>query len=231
MPWPARPSAWTLSLVLLLVPVAHADDTTDARLREALRQTAEKLHATEADLAQQQLATAAAERERDALKQAPHPAKADSALQHRLAETAGELAQARADGQKWQAAQEASAQALQQKETERAALAGQLAQQRARFERCSANDEALYGTGREIAAMYRDPEFVDHLRNLHLKPLGFSRVREENRMRALEDRFAEEHAQMQRCRTDTPSATTAPPAAPAAPAASAPPSPSSGKAQ
>jgi len=222
---PPRPSIWLFGFALLAAAGAGAQDNTEARLREALRETAEKLHATEADLAQQQLATAAAEHERDALKQAPHPAKADGALQRRLAETAGELAQSRADGQKWQSAQQASAQALQQKETERAALAEQLAQQRARFERCSVNDEALYGTGREIAALYRDPAFVDHLRNLHLKPFGFDRVREENRMRALEDRLAEQHAQMQQCRT---ASTAAPAAAPVAPAA---PAPSNGKAQ
>jgi hypothetical protein len=231
MRMPPRPFAWLLGFALLASAGAGAQDSTEARLREALRQTAEKLHATEADLAQQQVATAAAEHERDALKQAPHPAKADGALQHRLAETAAELAQARADAQKWQAAQQASAQAIQLKETERAALAGQLAQQRARFERCAANDEALYGTGREIAAMYRDPDFVDHLRNLHLKPFGFARVREENRMRELEDRFAEQHAQMQRCRTDIPSATTAQAAAPTAPAAAAPPAAPNGKTQ
>ena len=164
----AHRPAWLLCIALLAASVVNAQDNTEARLREALRQTAAKLHETEADLAQQQLATAAAERERDALKQAPpRAAKADvgqaAALQRRLAQTAGQLAQAQADGQKSQAAQQASAQAAQKAEAARAALAEQLSQLRTRFERCGANDDAVYGTGLEIAAMYRDPEFVKRL--------------------------------------------------------------------
>jgi DNA repair exonuclease SbcCD ATPase subunit len=215
------------AVALIAFPGVHAQDTTEARLREALRATAEKLHATEADLAQQQLATAAAERERDALKQAPRAAHVDgaqaAALQHRLAAAAAELAQAQSDGQKWQAEQQASAQALQHKETERAALADQVTQLRARAERCVADDGAVYGTAREIAALYRDPKFLGPVRSHHLWPLGFDRVREENRVRALEDRLSDQLAQAQRCRTDAPSAqpasaTIATPATPTPPA-------------
>jgi hypothetical protein len=212
------PFACLLGFALLAAAGASAQDTTEARLREALRETADKLHATEAELAQQQLATAAAEKERDTLKQAPRPSRTDmaqaAALQRRLTQTAGQLAQAQADGQKSQAQQQASAQAAQKAETARAALAEQLSQLRARDERCAANDEAVYGTGLEIAALYRDPGFVDHLRNLHLKPLGFDRVKEENRMRALEDRFNEEHAQALHCRTDPAPVTATPPTLP-----------------
>jgi hypothetical protein len=209
------------AVALLAISCAHAQDSTETRLREALRETAEKLHATEADLAQQQLATAAAERERDALKQAPHPAKPDGALQHKLAEATGELAQARADQQKWQAAQQTAEQIAQKKEAERAALAEQLTQLRARVERCAANDDALYGTGREIAALYRDPKFVEPVSLHHLWPLGFDRVKEENRVRALEDRLGEQLALAQRCRNDATAPAKAPAAASTAPVPSA----------
>ncbi|HEY2346399.1 MAG TPA: hypothetical protein VGH80_11010 [Xanthomonadaceae bacterium] len=223
MPRPARRFIALLGVALVVAPAIHAEDSPDtARLREALRQASAKLNETEAQLEQQQLATAAAERERDALKQAqPAAAKDDArsaALQRKLASSAGELAQARADGEKFQAAQQAADQAAQKKETERAALAQQLVQLRARMDRCAASDEAMYGTGLEIAGLYRDPGFVDHLRNLHLKPFGFDRVREENRMRELEDRLAEQHAAIQHCHADaTPAAATStlPPASPA----------------
>jgi chromosome segregation ATPase len=210
-----RPSIWMLGLGLLATASVSAQDSTEARLREALRETAEKLHATEADLAQQQLATAAAEHERDALKQAPHLAKVDGALQRRLASAEGELAQARSDQQKSQAEQQASAQIAQKKEAERAALAEQLAQLRARTERCVASDDAYFATAEEILAMYRDPAFANHVRNLHLWPLGFDRVRAENRMRSLEDRLADQNVQMQHCLTTD--AVAPPMASPATP--------------
>ncbi len=225
---PARASAWLLGLAFLATSV-HAQDTTEGRLREALRQTAEKLHAAEADLAQQQLATAAAESERDALKQAPPAAHVDTAqtvaLQRRLAAADGELSQAHAEAQKWQAAQQVAAQAAQQKEAERTALAEQLSKLSARAERCVASDEALYRTGREIAALYRDPAFSDPVHWHHLWPLGFARVREENRVRGLEDHLTEQLAEAQRCRTD------APPAKPAPAAASVSPAPTGGNQQ
>jgi hypothetical protein len=217
MSMPACRPAWLLSLALLAVSVVHAQDNTEARLRDALRDTAAKLHATEAELEQQQLATAAAERERDALKQAPRPARTDvaqsAALQRKLAASAGELAQASVAVQKWQAAQQASAQALQLKEAERASLAERLAQLRTRAESCVANDDAFYATGREIAALYRDPAFVAYFTYRRL-PLGFDRVREENRVRALEDHLSDQLAQQHRCfidATSAPSAPTTPP--------------------
>ena len=220
---PARAPAWLIGVALCAMTAVHADDATETRLREALRATAEKLHAAEADLAQQQLATAAAERERDALKQAPHAPHADAAqtaaLQHRIAATAAELTQAQADVQKSQAEQQASTQALQHKEAERAALADQVAQLRARDERCVAGDSAVVASAREIAALYRDPKFLGPVRSHHLWPLGFDRVREENHIRSLEDRLADAVAQAQHCRTDAPAvkaATTS--AAPSTPA-------------
>jgi chromosome segregation ATPase len=219
---PPFASVWLFGFALLATSGVSAQDSTEARLREALRQTAEKLQTTEADLAQQQLATAAAERERDALKARP-VSKVDAAqtvaLQRKLASTDAELAQARSDQQKSQAEQQASAQIAQKKEAERAALAEQLAHLRARDQRCVANNEAFYGTADEILAMYRDPTFVNHVRNLHLWPLGFDRVKQENRMRALEDRFAEQHAQAQHClTTDAAPASPTPSASPVAPA-------------
>jgi len=214
----ARILAGCIALALAAAPAAFAQDTTESRLRDALRQTAEKLHQAEADLAQQQLATAAAERERDALKQAPR-AKADGAqvavVQRRLASVSADLAQAQAEQQKWQAAQQQAAQDAQRKEGERAALEKLLAQVRLRSEQCAPNDEALYGTSREIAALYRDAKFESGVRHPHLWPLGFDRVKEENRVRALEDRLAEQHALAQRCRAEA----LVPPAAGATPAA------------
>lgn len=203
---PTRHHALLLGLALACAAVAHAgdEDAQTDRLREALRQTSARLQETQAQLEQAQLAAAEAQRERDALKQHASTPKDDAraaALQRQLASASGELAQARAEGQKSQQAQQAAERLAKAKETESAALSGQLEKLRTLVRQCAASDDALYGTGVEIAGLYRDPDFVNHLRNLHLHPLGFDRVKQENRMRDLEDRFADDHAKVERCRT------------------------------
>lgn len=196
---------WRALLLLLAVSAvwpACAQSGTEARLREALRDTAVKLRTAEAALAEQQLATAALERERDALKSRPAPrvdTGREAALQSQLARTSGELAQARAEEQKWRMAEQQASQIAQTREAERAALTEQLAKTRAQSAQCVANTESLYKIGREIAALYRDPAFVDFVRDHGRELLGIDRVRDENRVRALEDRLVEAYAQSQSC--------------------------------
>lgn len=191
-----------LLLAILAVWPAYAQSGTEARLREALRDTAVKLRTAEAALAEQQLATAALERERDALKSRPAPrvdAGREAALQSQLARANGEITQVRAEEQKWRMAEQQASQLAQKREAERVALTEQLAKARAQSTQCAANTEALYKVGREIAALYRDPAFVDFVRGHGRELLGIGRVRDENRVRALEDRLVEAYAQSQSC--------------------------------
>jgi hypothetical protein len=196
---------WRVLLLLLAVSAAWpacAQSGTEVRLREALRDTAARLRTAEAALAEQQLATAAVERERDALKARPTlkvDAGREATLQSQLTRVNGELAQSRAEEQKWRSAEQQASQLAQKREAEHAALTEQLARTRAQSAQCAANTEVLYKVGREIAALYRDPAFIDFVRSHGRELLGIDRVRDENRVRALEDRLVEAYAQSQSC--------------------------------
>ncbi|WP_408949940.1 hypothetical protein [Lysobacter sp. Hz 25] len=199
-------SAPLLAALWFAASGAHAQTANETRLREALRETGARLRSAEAALAAQQAATAAAERERDALKaQAGKSAVRDdgarvAALQRQLGQASSASEQARANAQKWQAAQQQAAQLAQQKDGERAALATRLEAAEAQAVRCAADSEALYATGQEIAGLYRDPQFIDFVRDRGFEPLGLDRVKHENRVRALEDKLAEQGEQAARCR-------------------------------
>lgn len=208
-------SAPLLAALWFAASGAHAQTANETRLREALRETGARLRSAEAALAAQQAATAAAERERDALKaQAGTRVVRDdsgrvAALQRRLDQAGSASEQARAEAQRWHAAQQQAAQLAQQKDGERAALAARLEAAEAQSARCAANSEALYATGQEIAGLYRDPKFIDFVRDRGFEPLGFERVRHENRVRALEDRLAEQGEQAAHCRDGEAAARTA----------------------
>lgn len=194
---------------------AHAQTANETRLRDALRDTGTRLRTAEAALAAQQAATAAAERERDALKAAPAKATVRedagrvAALQRELGQASVASAEARANAQKWQSAQEQAAHAAQQKESERAALATQLASAQAQSARCAAAGEAVYQAGLELARLYRDPEFVDSLRGRGFSPLGLGKVKKENRVRELEDKLDQQHDQAAQCASSDGAARTA----------------------
>lgn len=182
---------------------AHAQSVNETRLREALRDTASRLRAAEAALAQQQAATAAAERERDELKgrAAVRPAPAAdgarlAALQQRLSQASASAEQARGEALKWRDAQQQAAQSAQQKERERAELAQQLQAAQARAADCAAGSEALYRAGRALAQLYRDPAYAKGKRPTLI---GFGQVERENRVRELEAQLDEERAKTAQC--------------------------------
>ncbi|MGH8083099.1 MAG: hypothetical protein ACREP7_21150 [Lysobacter sp.] len=195
-------SAPLLAALWFAASGAHAQTANETRLRDALRDTGARLRTAEAALAAQQAATAAAERERDTLKSAPAkaPPREDgarlTALQHQLSQASASSEEARANAQKWQGAQQQAAQAAQQKEAERAALAKQLAALQEQSARCAAGSEALYRVGQEIARLYRDPDFG---RGRGFAPLGVGRVKQENRMRELEDKLDQQRDQAAQC--------------------------------
>ncbi|WP_242111814.1 hypothetical protein [Luteimonas aquatica] len=197
---------WPVVVALLAAPFlapAQAQSNNEARLRDALRETAARLRTAEAALAEQQLATAAAQRERDALKARPAPAAEngrEAALRGQVAQLGGALAQARAEEQKWREAEQRASELARRQQSERAVLDDQLAKARAQSAQCAANTQAMYETGREIAALYRDPAFVEFVRGHGRELIGRDRVRNENRVRALEDRLAATYAQAQACR-------------------------------
>jgi SMC interacting uncharacterized protein involved in chromosome segregation len=208
-------SAPLLAALWFAASGAHAQNGNETRLRDALRDTGARLRTAEAALAAQQAATAAVERERDALKaaSAKAPAREDgtrlTALQRQLGQASAASDQARADAQKWQSAQQQAAQAAQQKEHERAALAAQLASVQAQSARCAAATEAVYQAGRELAQLYRDPDFIDSVRGHGFSPLGLGRVKKENRVRELEDKLDQQHDQAAQCASGDAAARTA----------------------
>ncbi|MGO1072794.1 hypothetical protein [Lysobacter sp. CA199] len=195
-------SAPLLAALWFAASAAHAQSASETRLRDALRDTAARLRTAEAALAQQQSATAAAERERDALKtQARKPAPAAdgaqlASLQQRLGQASASVEQAREDAQKWRSAQEQAAQQAQQKERERGELAQQLASTQTRAAECAAGSDALYRTGRELAQLYRDPKYA---RGKRLTLIGVGQIERENRVRELEDRLEDERAKAAQC--------------------------------
>lgn len=185
---------------LLAAPAAQAQDDTETRLRQALRETGARLREAEAALAQQRLAAAALERERDALKAAAARPARPAIDPARLGELQRRLEHSRSEAAQAQNARRQTEQRLRQAESERDRLAAQLAQARERADRCAAGNRSLYETGRDLAALYRDPEFVAFVRKRGRELIGLDRVEQENRVRALEDRLAELHAQSQACR-------------------------------
>jgi len=204
-----------LTATLLAAVPLHAQDSTETRLREALRETSTRLRKAEADLVQQQLATAAAERERDALRAAPAPRAAsadpgrDAALQRQLQQAQRERDAALAQQREQQQAQARTAQAAARQAQTQATLEAELQRQRARMAQCVTGNEAVYATARELAALYRDPAFVRFVRSHGRELFGMARVTRENRVRALEDRLAEQHAQTQDCAGATAATATA----------------------
>lgn len=207
MRMPNRRAGWVALAALAAAMPLHAQDSTEARLRDALRDTSARLRQAEAALVQQQLATAAAERERDALRATPAPRAAaadparEAALQRQLEQARRERDEARAQQRQQQDAQRQAAQAAAQREQAQAALDAELQRSRAQMAQCAAGGEALYATARELAALYRDPAFVRFVRSHGRELFGMARVTRENRVRALEDRLAEQHAQNQACAT------------------------------
>ncbi|MBN6149809.1 hypothetical protein JR065_05620 [Xanthomonas sp. AmX2] len=217
MRMPNRKAGWVALAALAAAMPLHAQDSTEARLRDALRDTSARLRQAEAALVQQQLATAAAERERDALRAAPAPRAAaadparEAALQRQLEQARRERDEARAQQRQQQDAQRQAAQAAVQREQAQAALNAELQRNRTQMAQCAAGGEALYATARELAALYRDPAFVRFVRSHGRELFGMARVTRENRVRALEDRLAEQHAQNQACATATAAAQGAAP--------------------
>ncbi|KAB7776702.1 hypothetical protein [Xanthomonas sp. LMG 12460] len=198
--------------VLLAIAPAQAQEGNEARLRDALRDTSARLRQAEAALVQQQLATAAAERERDALRATPPPRSADpgreAALQRQLQQLRQEhdaaLSQQRSQQRSQQQAQQQAAQRAAQDQQALAAQQAQLRQERAHARDCAAASAALYASARELAALYRDPAFVRFVRSHGRELFGMARVTRENRVRQLEDRLAEQDAQAQACAAPAP---------------------------
>ncbi|MEH6420001.1 hypothetical protein [Pseudomonas sp. CGJS7] len=205
-------SAPLLAALWFAASAAHAQSASETRLRDALRDTATRLRAAEAALAQQQALVATAERERDALKtQAAKPAPAAdgaqiASLQQRLGQASASAEQARADAQKWRGAQEQAAQQAQQKERERGELAQQLAASQARAADCAAGSDALYRTGMELAQLYRDPAYA---RGKRMGLIGIGQVERENRVRELENRLEDERVKAGQCGSGDVAARTA----------------------
>ncbi|KAB7771792.1 hypothetical protein [Xanthomonas maliensis] len=199
-----RPVLSALVLVGCVPWIATAQTTTEERLRDALRQTSAQLRQVQAELAQQQLATAAAQREHEAQPPAPPAASAPSdaartaALQREVAQLRQALEQERTQHARALATQQQTA-AQQQQQQQQQALADARSQTQARVSRCNSAGDALYASGRSLAGLYRDPAFVRFVRHRGHELFGMTRVAEENRVHALEDTLADQHARLRTC--------------------------------
>ncbi len=191
-----------VTLMMLAATPALADASTEQRLRDALRRTAQELQTLQAGQgdAAAQLAAATAERDKatatlaaERAKSRPRPG-ADAALarvgglERELAETKvqlkardAEIAAARAEAQKQVAAGRSDA------ERRIAAATAAATEANGRISQCTAQNDAMFRTASELLTLYRDPKFLGQVRGPTSGILGLKRSRVENRMQAYGD--------------------------------------------
>lgn len=190
------------ALIMLAATPALADASTEQRLRDALRRTAQELQTLQVGQgdAAAQLAAATAERDKAVAalvaergKSRPKPG-ADAALarvgglERELADTRAqlksrdaEIAAARAEAQQQVAAGRSDA------ERRIAAATAAATEANGRIGQCTAQNDAMFKTASELLTLYRDPKFLGQVRGPTSGILGLKRSRVENRMQAYGD--------------------------------------------
>ncbi|HVU24584.1 MAG TPA: phage major capsid protein [Opitutus sp.] len=162
----ARLLAAAFLLGSFCAPAARADEASEAKLREALRNVTLQLRTAESDRAAQQNANAALTDDNKALTAKLEAVKKDFAdertatdktiadLKKQLAARESDLAQAKETGEKWEASQKEAAALATGKEAERA----KLEQKNLELARLLADREAknlaLFQTANEILTRY-----------------------------------------------------------------------------
>lgn len=190
------------ALLMLAATPALADATTEQRLRDALRRTAQELQTLQAGQGDTVAKLAAATAERDKAiaalaaergKSRPKPG-ADAALARvgglereladakaQLAARDAEIAAARTGAQQQVLASRTDA------ERKIAAATAAAAEANGRIGQCTAQNDAMFKTASELLTLYRDPKFLSQVRGPASGILGLKRSRIENRVQAYGD--------------------------------------------
>lgn len=190
------------ALLMLVAVPALADATTEQRLRDALRRTAQELQTLQAGqgnaAAELAAATAARDQAVAALgvergKARPRPG-ADAALarvgglERELADAKSQLkakdaqvAAARAEAERTMAAARSDA------GSKIAVAAASVTAANGQIAQCTAQNDAMFKTANELLTLYRDPDFLGQVRGPASGILGFKRSRVENRMQSYGD--------------------------------------------
>jgi hypothetical protein len=180
-----RPFVYAAALLSLSVHAAHAQESTEDRLRKQLRQVAIELRQLQDKQAVLEGRAAAAEMERDALR------KEVEALRARASSSAGDSrarAALQASVAQYKGAAEQAAQAARAKEAERAQFQAALQGKSAAYDACVAKNVELYRVGTDILKAYSDYTLGDRIAASE-PVLGLYRVKLENLMQGYEDRL------------------------------------------
>lgn len=194
-----------LALATALPLAAHADEATETRLRDALRQAITQSRALEDSQAQLQAKLAEAEKQIEALRAQPVKAKPDAAIldameaefNRRLAEQHATIARADETLTKWKGAYEEAASAAQAKEAERAQLAAQLGGLSQRAQSCETKNAALFDAANEILDKLKNISVADAMA-AHEPFVGLKKVALQNLAQDAEDKILDQVAVPQR---------------------------------
>ncbi|MDY0242301.1 MAG: hypothetical protein RBR34_08995 [Rhodospirillaceae bacterium] len=194
-----------LAVALFAAAPAHADEATETRLRDALRQAITQSRALEDSQAQLQAKLAEAEKQIEALRAQPVKAKPDAAIldameaefNRRLAEQHATIARADETLTKWKGAYQEAASAAQAKEAERAQLAAQLGGFSQRAQSCEAKNAALFDAANEILGKLKNISVADAMA-AHEPFVGMKKVELQNLAQDAEDKILDQVATPQR---------------------------------
>lgn len=196
----ARRSLLVLFTALLALSApAHADETTENRLRDALRQAIAQSRSLEDSQAQLQAKLAEAEKQIEALKGQPAQAAPDTAIlekmeaefNRRLAAQHEAVARLGENQEKWKAAYEEAATVARAKEAERAQLAAQVGGLSQRATSCEAKNDKLFEAANEILGKLKTISVADAMA-AHEPFVGLKKVELQNLAQDAEDRILDQ---------------------------------------
>lgn len=190
-----------LLAALFAAAPAQADETTEARLRDALRQAIAQSRSLEDSQARLQAKLAEAEKQIEALKGQPAQAAPDAAIldameaefNRRLAEQHETIARAGETLEKWKGAYEETANVARTKEAERAQLAAQVGGLSQRAQSCEAKNEKLFEAANEILGKLKNISVADAMA-AHEPFVGLKRVELQNLAQDAEDQLLDQVA-------------------------------------
>jgi chromosome segregation ATPase len=195
-----------LLFVVLLAGAAHAQQSNEDRLREALRKTLADLRALQDSQALLQARLSDALHQRDALQQLLDQARAQlaqtpavkpadpaalQAAQDALARAREDAASRRAALAKWQSAYKGAAEIAQAKDAEARRLDVSLKSAGTTLEVCKQANQKLIGTASDILHLYQTVGFRTLVLQSYEPFLGLKRTELENLVQSYEDRISD----------------------------------------
>lgn len=189
-----------LIVALMVAGTARADEVTETRLRDALRQAITQQRSMEDELARLKAKSSQDDQVIADLKaQPPKAAAPDTAIlekmeaefNRRLAEQHETLARAGETLEKWQAAYEEAAGTARAKEAERAQLAAQAEGLTQRATSCEAKNARLFEAANEILGHLKDISVAEAMA-AHEPFVGTKRVELQNLAQDAEDKLLDQ---------------------------------------